>query len=224
MVSLLTHICVIRPQSMSPVPCMRYLVQVMVCRLVGTKPLPEPILIYCQLHQRAHTWMKFRSQLECFYSRKCNLKCCLQNGGHFIWLPLCQKGNPNLVSRPHSPTQQHTNASLIISGCVSTLHYQSYVSPIRHKPETDGIDSVNTSSFLYQISPVVVWLVEAITANSEREKKHLMSLGIAVLRLFDCYSSHLQHWKSQLSTIFNNSSNISNVWPIWTHCMLSVFK
>ena len=68
MVSLLTHICITRPQwvkgllnqsvilltHLPLVPYMRQwtgsaLLQVMACRLFGAKPLPEPILNYCQL-------------------------------------------------------------------------------------------------------------------------------------------------------------------------------
>ena len=35
------------------------LVQVMACRLFGAKPLPEPMLAYCQLDSKEQTSVKF---------------------------------------------------------------------------------------------------------------------------------------------------------------------
>ena len=48
--------------------CMRQwsgssLVQVMACRLFGAKPLPEPMLAYCQLDSWKHISVKFESEL-----------------------------------------------------------------------------------------------------------------------------------------------------------------
>ena len=50
------------------------LVQVMACLLFGAKPLPEPMLAYCQLDSWEHNWVKFESKFYHFHSRKCDLK------------------------------------------------------------------------------------------------------------------------------------------------------
>ena len=47
------------------------LVQVMACRLFGAKPLPEPILAYCQLDSWEQISVKFESEFYNFHSRKC---------------------------------------------------------------------------------------------------------------------------------------------------------
>ena len=46
------------------------LVQITACRLVGTKPLPQPMLAYCRLHSWEQISVKFESELYNFYSRK----------------------------------------------------------------------------------------------------------------------------------------------------------
>ena len=51
----------------SPLPSASYmrqgtgstLVQVMACRLFGAKPLPEPMLLYCQSYPKEHISVKF---------------------------------------------------------------------------------------------------------------------------------------------------------------------
>ena len=46
------------------------LVQIMACRLTllfGTKPLPEPMLAYCQLDSREQISMKFESEFYNFH-------------------------------------------------------------------------------------------------------------------------------------------------------------
>ena len=47
------------------------LIQVMVCRLFGVKPLPEPTLAYCQLDSWEQISVKFESEFCHFHSRKC---------------------------------------------------------------------------------------------------------------------------------------------------------
>ena len=42
------------------------LVQVMACRLFGTKPLPEPMLVYCQLDSREEISGRFKSPASPF--------------------------------------------------------------------------------------------------------------------------------------------------------------
>ena len=66
-------------------PCAAYMrqstassfVRVMACCLFGAKPLPEPVMAYCQI------WVKFESEFCHFHSRKFVWKC-LPNGGHFV--------------------------------------------------------------------------------------------------------------------------------------------
>ena len=64
------------------------LFQVMACRLFGAKPLPEPMLIYCQLDSREQVSVKFESEFYHFHSRKCIWKCRLP-----IWRPFCPGGD-----------------------------------------------------------------------------------------------------------------------------------
>ena len=56
------------------------LVQVMACRLVGTKPLPEPALTYCQLDHEEQT-LKFEWEYITVHSWKCISNCRLRNVG-----------------------------------------------------------------------------------------------------------------------------------------------
>ena len=64
------------------------LVQVMACRLFGAKPLPEPMLSYCQLDSWEHISVKYESEFYHFHSRKCNWKCGLPK-----WYPFCPGGD-----------------------------------------------------------------------------------------------------------------------------------
>ena len=59
------------------------LVQIMACRLSGTKPLPEPMLTYCWLDHMEQNSVKLESKYKTFHSRKCIWKGRLRNGGHF---------------------------------------------------------------------------------------------------------------------------------------------
>ena len=60
------------------------LVQVMACRLFGAKPLPEPMLTYCQLDPKKQTSVKFESQYKIFHSWKCIWRYRLRNVGYFV--------------------------------------------------------------------------------------------------------------------------------------------
>ena len=64
------------------------LVQIMACRLLGAKPLPEPMLSYCQLDS-----VKYESEFYHFQWRKCNWKCCLPK-----WRPISPRGGDELMS------------------------------------------------------------------------------------------------------------------------------
>ena len=64
------------------------LVQVMACRLFGAKPLPEPMLVYCQLDSWEQISVKFESEFYHFRSRKCIWNCRLSK-----WRPFCLGGD-----------------------------------------------------------------------------------------------------------------------------------
>ena len=70
------------------------LLQVMACRLFGAKPLPEPMLIYCQLDSWEHISVKFESEFYHFHSRKCSWKCRLPK-----WRPFCPGGDELMATR-----------------------------------------------------------------------------------------------------------------------------
>ena len=60
------------------------LVQVMACRLFGAKPLPEPMLTFCQLDPLEQTSVKFESKYEIF-------RCwnCIWKRSSVKWQPFC---------------------------------------------------------------------------------------------------------------------------------------
>ena len=60
------------------------LVQVMACCLFGTKPLPEPMLVYCHLDSWEHTSVKFESELYHFHSKNAVEIVVCQNDSHFV--------------------------------------------------------------------------------------------------------------------------------------------
>ena len=93
--------------------------QVMACRLFGTKPLPEPVLAYCQLDSWEHITVKFESEFYHFHPRKCNWKCCLPK-----WQPFCPQGDELIT---HSPTGTNTKAA---------IPYKSYFKCIFTKPRS----------------------------------------------------------------------------------------
>ena len=99
----LPHICGTRGRwvNLSP-PSAAYmrqwigsaLVQIMAGRLFGTKPLPEPMLAYCQLDSWEQISVNFESELYHFHSRKFIWKCRLPK-----WRPFCPRGvKPWIIS------------------------------------------------------------------------------------------------------------------------------
>ena len=60
------------------------LVQIMACRQFSTKPLPEPMLPYCQLNSWEQISVKFELKFYHSHSIKCILKCRLPK-----WRPFC---------------------------------------------------------------------------------------------------------------------------------------
>ena len=97
------------------------LVQVMACRLFGTKPLPEPMLTYCQLDPWEQNSLKFELKYETVHSQKCIWNCHLHNGGHFAqgrWVKV------------HAPVE-----FILIFQCVQIIDYIDCVpgaSPTKH--------------------------------------------------------------------------------------------
>ena len=51
------------------------LFQIMTCHLFGAKPLPEQMLVYCQLDSWEHISVKFEPEFYHFHSRKCIRNC-----------------------------------------------------------------------------------------------------------------------------------------------------
>ena len=69
------------------------LVKIKACRQFGAKPLPEPMLAYCQLDSWEHVSVKFEYKFCHFHSRKCNWECHLPK-----WRPFCP-GRDELTDR-----------------------------------------------------------------------------------------------------------------------------
>ena len=62
------------------------------CRLFGAKPLPGPVLSYCQLNQTklGMNLRKTNLKMQNFSFKKKRIWICrLQNGGHFVSTALC---------------------------------------------------------------------------------------------------------------------------------------
>ena len=60
------------------------LVQVMACRLFGAKPLPEPMLAFCQLDSWEHISVKFEWEFYNFLSKHAFGIVVCQTGGNFV--------------------------------------------------------------------------------------------------------------------------------------------
>ena len=65
------------------------LLQIMACRLIGAEPLSEPMLPFCQFDYSEQTSVQYQSKFIYFHSRKCNWKCRLENGSHFVSGSVC---------------------------------------------------------------------------------------------------------------------------------------
>ena len=88
-----THPCFALINSSPPsAACMHQrtrleLVKVMACRLFGAKPLPEPMLDYCQPDSYEQISVNFKSELYHFHSKNCIWNCRLPK-----WRPFCPGG------------------------------------------------------------------------------------------------------------------------------------
>ena len=69
------------------------LVQVMACRRFGAEPLPDPMLIYCQLDPKEHTSVKFEAKYKTIHSRNtsenvvCEMAAIVSTGRWVMWQP-----------------------------------------------------------------------------------------------------------------------------------------
>ena len=80
------------------------LVRVMACRLFGAKPLPEPMLAYCQLDLWEQISVKFELEFYHFLFRKCIWNCRLPK-----WRPFCPGGDELMkCCSKHVVTAAHT--------------------------------------------------------------------------------------------------------------------
>ena len=61
----------------------------MACRLIGAKPLSEPMLDYCQLDPHEHISVKIWSKYNNFHWPKCTWNCRLRNGVHLVSASMC---------------------------------------------------------------------------------------------------------------------------------------
>ena len=59
-------------------------VQVMACHLFGAKPLPEPMLAYCQLDPQEQTSVKFQPKYKILIDENAFENIVCQIGGHFV--------------------------------------------------------------------------------------------------------------------------------------------
>ena len=74
------------------------LVQIMACRLVGTKPISEPTLVYCQLDPWEWTSVKYQWKLKHFHLEKCVNNRRLRNVGHLVSASMYVLNNAQLAS------------------------------------------------------------------------------------------------------------------------------
>ena len=112
-----------------------WLVQIMACHLFGAKPLSEPTLGYCHLDTWEQTSVKFNSKFKHFHSRKCIWKCCLENGGHFVSVSMCQ---PHQASEPGTkwlPFYRHQYIFYIYITFLSFLYIYLIQSSLNYAPK-----------------------------------------------------------------------------------------
>ena len=69
------------------------LFQIMACSLFSTKPLPEPVVTYCQLDPQEHISMKYNLKFKHFHSWKyvCSGLSVLTHWGQVKWQTLCRQ-------------------------------------------------------------------------------------------------------------------------------------
>ena len=94
----------------------------MAYRLVGAKPLSEPMLDYCSLDPKEQTSVKFQSKSLHFHLKKCAWKC-LRNGVHFVSTSMRQFSNhpESIGARPACYMTQFA--------CRHISHHKDYKSP-----------------------------------------------------------------------------------------------
>ena len=71
------------------------LVQIMTCRLIGTKPLSEPMLVLGLIGPAGTNFVKIWLKCGLFHSRKGIWKCQLLDGSHFVFIFELRAGSPS---------------------------------------------------------------------------------------------------------------------------------
>ena len=91
------------------------LVQAMAWRLFGANPLPEIMMVYCQLDSWEQISVKFKSEFYHFHSRKCLRNCRLPKWWPFCpgrrwvkWISYCMKQDPSSKLDGHLHHSQWT--------------------------------------------------------------------------------------------------------------------
>ena len=106
------------------------LVQIMACRLFGTKPLSEPMLTYCQLGPEEHISVKFHLKFKSFHSRKTTWKCL----SSAKWEPFCL--GLNVLIKAFIITQLFPACTIVFpivtvnkTGLPVPYYYQTWLNP-----------------------------------------------------------------------------------------------
>ena len=113
------------------------LVQVMACRLFGTKPSPEQKLTYCQLDKKKKNSVKSKYN----FLWKCIRKCHLRNGGHFVpvgwdkgnkmelykiwYIPNREMNERNIFVTSLKRKCRHFD-EILITGCTGSCHFDNF--------------------------------------------------------------------------------------------------
>ena len=104
----------------------RALAQAMACRRFGAKPLPEPMLIYCQLDGTLVSTLQWElnQNTKLFIHKKCFWKCLPRNGGHFVQGEMISgKPSDKCFNRLTSLLDYPSRKSICDNSVFSHFHY-----------------------------------------------------------------------------------------------------
>ena len=146
----------------------------MACRLFGAKPLPEPILVYCQLDSWKQVSVKFEFEFHHLPIRKCIWKCSLPK-----WWPSCPGGGELVENRSRKQwmvriiiTFYYWKTSILVIATLSSMVApRASVTTISGAANDDKIDIITTHfeleycTLLYEHYIVIA----IIHTNSNRE-------------------------------------------------------
>ena len=94
---------------------MSSLVHVKSWNLFCAKPLPEPIMTYCQSDQQEQASVKFESKYSSFLSSNCNWKCCKRIVSHFVRASMSKIKQNQLTYRKISSISRTISQNLNVS-------------------------------------------------------------------------------------------------------------